>query len=164
MDEIPTYTLALTYLKPNTKPTIITKYLGSYVVGTTRSIQITPKTYFLDAEYPDNLAIHCDGHAYDFAAPYDAYDCIEFGYDSEYDVYEVSFAGTCINNDSDGKYKIRCYATDPKDLDSDIYELYFVLYENYDVVFGDNYASYADYNNYDAYEIHISQNDDDFII
>lgn len=78
IDEVKTYTLALTYLKPNTKPTIVTKYLGSYVVGTSRSIKLTTASYFTDAEYPNNLAVHCDEYAYDYETPFDAYECIGF--------------------------------------------------------------------------------------
>lgn len=88
-----------------------------------------------------------------------AYDCITVAYTSD---YEISFP-SCINNESADRYKIKCTAVDIKGIRSDEYDLYFDLYENSDVVFGDNYASYADYDSYDT-EIHISQNDDDFII
>lgn len=34
IDEVKTYSIAVTYLKPNTKPTILKKYIGTYIVGT----------------------------------------------------------------------------------------------------------------------------------
>ncbi len=60
MDEYKTYSVALTYLKPNTKPTILKKYIGTFVVGTEATPKIVTDEYFDDIEYPDNLAVHCE--------------------------------------------------------------------------------------------------------
>lgn len=96
---------------------------------------------------------------FDYETPFAPYDCIEFGYDI--DAYEITFPDTCINNDSIGRYKVKCYATDPKGLESDHYELYFDLTENFGITMLDNFETYT---SYDLYEIHIPTTGSDFMI